>query len=50
MIGRMRAVLLLADFLLIVTLLAGGRRDAVAAATVTRLPHGVTIDLQTTFS
>ena len=36
MIGRLRAVLIVAGFVLIVTLLASGRRDAVAAATVTR--------------
>ena len=36
MIGRLRAVLVVAALVLIVTLLASGRRDAVAAATITR--------------
>src|SRR5260221_5066460 len=36
MIGKLRAVLVVAGFALIVTLFSSGRRDAVAAATVTR--------------
>ena len=36
MIGRLRAVLVVAALVLIVTLLVSGRRDAVAAATITR--------------
>jgi hypothetical protein len=35
MSGRLRAVSVVAGFGLIITLLASGRRDAVAAATVT---------------
>jgi peptidylamidoglycolate lyase len=36
MIGRLRAVLVVAGFVLIVTLLANGRQNAIVAATVTR--------------